>query len=823
MNTNLSSNKANFKEFNTNNYGDRNATYNNSTVSNFYNDSPETFEGPGRSGIDILGDSISPNALHSSGSQNTRTGVLEGTRVAIIQELSQWIEDPTKKHRACWVHGGAGVGKTAVAQTICEITRRKSQLAASFFFWRNDPQRSTLDHFFPTIAHQLATLPELQSAGLTPFIDSAVRQSTSRLEEMNLEGQFQTLIQQPCARINAKKWKTLPRLVVIDGFDECMGGSGTTSPSHAQEVLLSIIRNATSADLPLPLYFLIFSRPENTINSFFQKGILPHHPVNMRYFNAEVDDDITRYLKKQFANICDSQPEMMLAGGGLWPGERAIGKLVGKADGHFIYVVTVMKYITLNNPSMADLQERLDIVLHTDQTASHPDLSDLDQLYHAVLRRFGRGDFHKRLLLPFLRLMITPHPKELPTDTERSRSQDLIAALLRIDSDQCNTFLSQLRSVLHVPPVGQTEDISILHTSFTDFLGEARRSHEFHVEPLSEISYLDQFSSGLIFTLGRKIHRYRRGEPIDIADRGLELRSLNPWSLVRGLLTSSEKHYTPSEELVSAVTDFDLYGYLNMILDRECSKKAFERLKSEEYPWSLLTSCIYPPSRHGGLTIRGSDIDRWYYGKHWGRLAAKRQKFYTHLFEMLINNVIWLQGICIPLRPKLTPGQDGDTRWRYNYLNPFFEDDWVIVLPKSGKNRKISLLRLGCITLIASGSTQRAVPHDMPELARLLSPITKANLGITSTLKILPYTEIEHATISEGNGDKLEVCFVSSQQRSRFVEEVARTIQNEGTLLTGVLENVVVSTLTGTPIAISQTSKGTSGLPLFRVIYRAFS
>ncbi|KAJ8089269.1 hypothetical protein PM082_014517 [Marasmius tenuissimus] len=815
MNTSLPSSKANFKEFSTNNYGDRNATYNNSTVNNVYNDSP----GPPRSGIDILGDSISRTALHSSSSP--RTGVLEGTRVGIIEELSRWIEDSSKKHRSCWVHGGAGVGKSAVAQTICEVSRRKSQLAASFFFWRNDAQRSTLDYLFPTIAHQLATTPELEKAGLTPFIDGAVRQSTNGLEEMNLEGQFQTLIHRPCAQIDAKRWKTLPRLVVIDGFDECMGGFGATSPSRAQEALLSIIRNATSADPPLPLNFMIFSRPERTILDFFQ-NILPHRLVDMRSFNSEADNDVRKYLKKEFANLSDSQPDIMLAG--PWPGERAVEKLVGKADGHFIYVVTVMKYITVNNPSLADLQERLDIVLHTEETTTHPDLSDLDQLYHAILRRFGSGDLHKQRLVPVLQLMITPHPKELSADTRRSRSHNLIAALLKIDLAQCYAFLSQLRSVLHVPQLGQTGDVSILHASFSDFLGESQRSHEYHVEPLSEISYLDYFSCCLLSILGRHIRQYRGGERTDIADRSLEMWSLNPWSMVAGLLTSSERNYTPSEELITAITDFDLYGYSNMILDQEYSKEAFGRLKSSD--WSSLTSRIHTPSRYGGLSVRNSDIDRWYNGKHWG-FMANRQEFYTHLFFMLINNVICLQGICNPLK---SPGEDSDAHLRYDQLNQFFEGDWLVVLPKSGRNRKISLSRLGCIALLASSSLPRGIPHDMAELARLLSPTTKDHWGIVSPLKILPHREIARASM-EGNGGKFEVCFVSSRQRLQLAEEVAQTIRNEGALSTGTLDNLIVKTLTGTSIKTSQTNydageghgKRASGLRIFRAFSRVFS
>ncbi|KAK1228252.1 hypothetical protein PQX77_008707 [Marasmius sp. AFHP31] len=396
-------------EFATNNHGDGNATYNHSTIHNTYTNSIR----PQCSGIDFLARYIAPTALHSSEARNDCPGCLEGTRVAAIEDLCRWVQDPSKKHHICWVYGGAGVGKSAIAQTICENLREKSQLAASFFFSRNDSSRSTLDPFIPTVAYQLATSPPLRKAGLSSPLDDVARQSPNGVEGMNFKEQFQSLVFQPCVQINARKWKTLPKLVVIDGLDECMGSIGVnpTGPAQAQETLLSIIHKATSAESPLPLQFMIFSRPEPKIRDFFQNIPVSHKSVDMRNFRAQADSDVRKYLQKKFADLPDSQPELLMVG--RWPGEQAVERLVFKADGHFIYVVTAMKYITADNPSLADLQERLDTVLHTENTTSYPDLSDLDQLYHTILRRFGRGDLHRQLLLPILRLMITPQPRGL--------------------------------------------------------------------------------------------------------------------------------------------------------------------------------------------------------------------------------------------------------------------------------------------------------------------------------------------------------------------------------------------------------------------------
>ncbi|KAK1222643.1 hypothetical protein PQX77_014504 [Marasmius sp. AFHP31] len=410
------SNNANPRVFGTNNYGNRSATYNNSTVNNTYTDPIRPQQ--------ILAEHIAPTALHSSDTRNARTACLEGTRVGIVDKLTSWVEDPSKKHRVCWVTGGAGVGKSAIAQTICETFRRKSRLAASFFFSRNDTSRATLDPFFPTLAHQLATSAAFRNVGLSSLIDHAVRVFPSALRKMNLEGQFQSLISQPCAQIDAKKWKALPKLIVIDGLDECMGGPGTTSASQAQETLLSIINNAVSASSPIPFDFMIFSRPESAIRDFFQTILISRELVDMRDFRSGADSDIRKYLDKEFNDIIRSYPGVLAIG--VWPGEEATTRLVHKADGHFIYVITVMKYITSNHPSPADLRERLEIALHT----SHPDLSDLDQLYHTILQRFSNGDLRTQLLLPLLQLVITPRQSN-PT-FYRGTPEDRLSSMLYV-------------------------------------------------------------------------------------------------------------------------------------------------------------------------------------------------------------------------------------------------------------------------------------------------------------------------------------------------------------------------------------------------------
>ncbi|KAJ8089321.1 hypothetical protein PM082_014569 [Marasmius tenuissimus] len=749
MNLNLPRNVVNASGIALENHGNRNVINQNCDIQHIYNSS----SGSQRSGIEILADHIAPTALHSSDTRNARTACLEGTRVGIVDKLTTWVEDPSKKHRVCWVTGGAGVGKSAIAQTICETLRRKSQLAASFFFSRNDTSRSTLDPFFPTLAYQLATTPEFQTVGLSLFIDGTVRQTPNVLRGMNLEGQFQSLISQPCAQIDAKKWKTLPKLIVIDGLDECMGGSGTTSIGHAQETLLSIINKATSASPPIPLQFMIFSRPERTIRDFLLTT-LSHELVNTRDFNVEADHDIRTYLKKEFATLSNSRPEILSMG--VWPGEEATGQLVHKADGHFIYAVTAMNYITSNNPSPADLRERLDIVLHMEETISHPDLSDLDQLYHIVLQRFSNGNLRTQLLLPLLQLVITPVNDYIPHLSQRRRY--IIAALLKINVHQCSALLSQLHSVLHIPDDPHSGDVSVLHASFSDFLGDGHRSHEFQVQPLKKDSCFARICCYLVLILGQQLHQHQRHERMEPEDQRLKLFSLNSWDPVEYFVRYAmegevdiDDDDAPSEELLSAVVNFDVYGYLNMLLDSEWAKETFQGCQSMDWK-----NYLYPFDDYHDCGL--------HYHKHRIGPTARRREFFHALFMMLLKNLFYVRKVYNHLK------DDG-----MGLHSSYFEDDWLVILPKEEKNKKVSLSHMGCIAALGSLPWPNSLPDDPEPFLKVFPPTARDSWSIASPLSVLPLGELEQAT-TKFSGDKFEFCLIGRRQREEYAKEFAKFV-----------------------------------------------
>ncbi|KAE9405870.1 hypothetical protein BT96DRAFT_307148 [Gymnopus androsaceus JB14] len=279
-----------------------------------------------------------------------------------------------------WLYGAAGVGKSAVAQTISEKFAA-SHLAATFFFARADPSRNNLTSFFTTISYQLATSPTLGPLLKYP-IDLAVRENPSIVHAV-LEEQFRDLIVLPCiwltttCRLTTEQWKDLPRLIVIDGLDECIDIA-------SQERLLSIIRQAKTATPPLPFEFLICSRPEPRIRNAFRHQdfhfILDCTDIGESF---ESGKDIARFLRHEFRKIRQEHGQSMAYVAEDWPGTSIIQQLVEKACGQFIYAATVIKYVGDYDGFPV---ERLEIIqkitVPDDFNSPYP---DLDLLYMQIL------------------------------------------------------------------------------------------------------------------------------------------------------------------------------------------------------------------------------------------------------------------------------------------------------------------------------------------------------------------------------------------------------------------------------------------------------
>ncbi|KAG7090494.1 hypothetical protein E1B28_009607 [Marasmius oreades] len=196
-------------------------------------------------------------------------------------------------------------------------TEQSKKLVAGFFS-RSHPKRNVPTYLFLTIAYGLATsIPELRG-----LIGRVIR-SNPLLLHSSLEHQFTELIAKPCRSLGGQglEWGDRPRLVVIDGLDECNGGS-------MQMRILDIIANALRGEPGLPLQFLVCSRPEPVIKEFFNLEKF-HSPLWC--YSLHNDDsawhDIVTYLCDGFQTIRSKLRYHQIQFPEPWPSHDDIEKL----------------------------------------------------------------------------------------------------------------------------------------------------------------------------------------------------------------------------------------------------------------------------------------------------------------------------------------------------------------------------------------------------------------------------------------------------------------------------------------------------------------
>jgi hypothetical protein len=141
----------------------------------------------------------------------------EDTRQTLRDLIINWARNVEATQHVFWLSGPAGIGKSAVAQTVAEQLNAEGLLGAVFFFSRpND--RSDPDVVIPTLVYQLALLlPEYQRIVIQRLVKDPLIFSKDR------RSLFKELIIDPFRTLVSQRHLPLqrPLVIVLDGLDEC--------------------------------------------------------------------------------------------------------------------------------------------------------------------------------------------------------------------------------------------------------------------------------------------------------------------------------------------------------------------------------------------------------------------------------------------------------------------------------------------------------------------------------------------------------------------------------------------------------------------------
>lgn len=138
---------------------------------------------------------------------------LDGTRVAVLEDIKNWAEDP-ESPAICWLPGLAGTGKSTIARAITRDLKGHS-FGGAFFFKKGVGNRGNGRCLFSVIAYQLAmNIPPLRQS-----IVDAVEQDDSPVVDPK-DMQWKKLVQEPLDALQTTGFNK-PILLVIDALDEC--------------------------------------------------------------------------------------------------------------------------------------------------------------------------------------------------------------------------------------------------------------------------------------------------------------------------------------------------------------------------------------------------------------------------------------------------------------------------------------------------------------------------------------------------------------------------------------------------------------------------
>ncbi|PPQ86431.1 hypothetical protein CVT25_008089 [Psilocybe cyanescens] len=419
--------------------------------------------------IKRLLEASSLGALHNSGERFDPPKCHPNTRTAVLQKLMDWFIGVFLWNKfMLWLYGPAGAGKSAIAQTFAELCAAKNGLLASFFFSRSSSRRNNEKAFVATLAYQLwLRIPESRT-----ILEAAIDNNPA-IFQLNFDTQFRTLFLDPLLQLSSAGRFTsatpFPNLIIIDGLDECHG-------DDIQNTVLNIISNAFQYhSSALPFKLLIASRPEYHLTTSF--SVAPLHSLTIRLALDDTyrpDEDIKFYLTGSFGDI--RKTHIMRAHlPDSWPSEKDIAKLVAKSSGQFIYAVTVIRYVSSprHNP-LNRLKVIQGLLGHTRNLI----------LYISIF---------------FLTWKMSKQSCKLLHDLEK---------FMQLTPGTVQLLLMDILSV--VDASDNKKPIKFLHASFSDFLIDPTRSHQFFINPSKRHEEAAHFCISAIESLdiGRPLQTY---------------------------------------------------------------------------------------------------------------------------------------------------------------------------------------------------------------------------------------------------------------------------------------------------------------------------
>ncbi|KAF9526165.1 hypothetical protein CPB83DRAFT_502243 [Crepidotus variabilis] len=439
------------------------------------------------SGIHLLSQKISTNAMHDSSARDPPPRCHPDTRKLARDNIITFVDDPEPDEAVMWMNAPFGQGKSAVMQTVIETLKasnREHRVAGGFFFGRDKEGRDKAHYLLPAILYQAAhNIP-----GMYEHINDAINADPT-LPTKSIEAQLIPLLVVPFQRYSPSSTHT--PTVFIDGLDEC-------DTIAAQCSVLKAIED-TIVVHGIPLRFVVASRPETHLAEYFKR-----EPLDSVTRIFTLDDDLIsmgKYLRDGFDRIYKSRIDEMSEVPRPWPSDDELDELISRASGQYLFAATILRFV---GDEDCNPLEQLDVIL-----APHPRrssaFSDMDVLYTQIL--MGRPIHLRDRILRVLGATIVLHKTTIAT----------LSDLLNETVSNITTVLRGLRAVVKVQDLPLSEFssnvhklispmVSFYHLSFREFLIDKTRAGDLWIDEDATKKGLTQHADFLLAKSLSDIH-----------------------------------------------------------------------------------------------------------------------------------------------------------------------------------------------------------------------------------------------------------------------------------------------------------------------------
>ena len=366
---------------------------------------------------------------------------MDGTREFILKQVIGWAtkELAQEESNTYWIYGSPGIGKTALAHSICARLHDEKHLAGAFFCQRDDASLSEPKNILPTLIHKLA--------GIFPPFRRLVAERLRHNPNLTAGSMNSSLFLELIRTLPHVPNHTL--VFVIDAFDEC--GDALSRPR--------IMRALTDAAAQAPwLKIIITSRPEVDIHRSFDALSGSSYERHDLGTDRDASSDLRIFAQIRFNNVAErwylSSP---------WPEPSLFDLVISRADGLFVFIETITR--ALNHHK--DPAEALTVMLED------TGLKFLYGLYSNIIKaRIVHGDVEFRRVIEVL----------LTTAGHGWLSEETISELAGVRTNLVKKWVDDLSSLLYRDERANG-GIRVRHLSISDFFLSDDCHHDYHIDP----------------------------------------------------------------------------------------------------------------------------------------------------------------------------------------------------------------------------------------------------------------------------------------------------------------------------------------------------